>query len=172
MVDPMLVELEEIDRSEEWIAQVVGGADVSIKISDEDTLSLGAEYFWNDAGYDDASLYPWLLFTNAYQPFYVGQQYASLYAYLPSPGRWNDQTYVASVIANLSDESAAVRLDWSTTALTWITVNAYAQAGLGEEGELNFSLELPATAFIEGLEDGLEIPRTLVMVGGGAQVRF
>jgi len=163
---------EEVDRSDQWVAQVVGGADVSIKISDEDTLSLGAEYFWNDAGYEDGSLYTWLIFNSAYQPFYVGQQYASLYAFLPGPGRWNDQTYIASVIGNLSDQSGAVRLDWSTTALTWITINAYAQAGFGEQGELNFSLELPATPMVEGLEDGLVVPRTLVMVGAGAQVRF
>ncbi|HYQ81064.1 MAG TPA: hypothetical protein VEP68_06170, partial [Anaeromyxobacteraceae bacterium] len=50
-----------------WI-QAVGSADWSTKYSDEDTLTIGAEYFYNQAGYDDISAYPYLFGWGAYVP--------------------------------------------------------------------------------------------------------
>jgi hypothetical protein len=123
-----------------WI-QAVGSVEWSTKYSDEDTLTLGAEYFYNQAGYDDTGVYPWLIGWNAYVPFYVGRHYASLFLLLPRPGSWNDTTITLTGIANLSDRSGVVRLDWSTTFLTWLRFEVFVQGHLGRRGgEFRFTL--------------------------------
>jgi hypothetical protein len=116
-----------------WI-QAVGSAEWSAKYSDEDTLTIGAEYFYNQAGYDDTAAYPYLIGWNAYVPFYLGRHYAALSLLLPKPGSWNDTTITLTGIANLSDRSGVVRLDWSTTFLTWLRFEFFAQGHLGRRG--------------------------------------
>ncbi len=116
-----------------WV-QAVGSADWSTKYSDEDTLTIGVEYFYNQAGYDDIALYPYLIGWNAFRPFYLGRHYAALFLLLPKPGSWNDTTITLTGIANLSDRSGVVRLDWSTTFLTWLRVELFAQGHLGRRG--------------------------------------
>ncbi len=142
--------------------QVVVGATWAYKYSDEDALSLGAEYFYNELGYADRSIYPFLLvgapaFTTdgsghvtgaaqqdptAYQPFYLGKHYAAVNLSLPRPGRWNDTTIILSAIGNLSDRSAIARLDVSVLALTYLTVETFVAGHLGQRGG-EFRLALP-----------------------------
>jgi hypothetical protein len=62
-----------VDRSDEWIPQVTAGAEITFKIGDIDTLSLGVEGFYNGLGYDDPDLYPWLFAQGDLQFFYVGK---------------------------------------------------------------------------------------------------
>lgn len=154
----------EEDRSEAWIPQVATGAAISVKYSDEDTFSLGAEYFWNGAGYDDAELYPWLLVNGDFTPFYLGEHYVAAYAYVPEPGGWEDVSFTASLLGNLSDRSYAARLDVSGTVRTWLALNAWAQKGLGASGEFNYALSVP--------QIDLEIVAPSVIAGVGASVRF
>ncbi len=121
-----------------WI-QAVGSAEWSTKYSDEDTLTIGAEYFYNQAGYDDPAAYPYLFGWNAYVPLYLGRHYLALSLLLPKPGSWNDTTITLTGIANLSDRSGVARLDWSTTFLTWLRFEFYLQGHLGHlGGELRF----------------------------------
>jgi hypothetical protein len=162
----------EVDRSGDWIVQAVAGAELSFKLGDKDSLTLGAEVFYNDAGTENVSLYPWLFMQGSYTPFYVGRLYGAAYAYLPGPGRWDDTTFTASVLNNFSDGSAAARLDGRHLALTWLELNAYAMAHLGSRGEFRYSYSQPAMDGVEGLEEGLEIPSPLVDLGLGARVRF
>jgi hypothetical protein len=125
----------------------VAGAEWSHKYSDEDAFTVGAEYFFNANGYDDARVYPLLLAANAFTPFYLGRHYAGAYLILPRPGSWNLHTFTLSLIANLSDRSAVARLDWSVTLLTYLTAEAYLQSHLGESGgELRFGIDLPPQA--------------------------
>ncbi len=127
------VEWQRYQRAGLWI-QAVGSAEWSHKYSDEDTFTIGAEYFYNQAGYADAAAYPVVFGWNAYVPVYLGRHYASLFLLLPKPGSWNDTTITLTGIANLSDRSGVVRLDWSTTFLTWLRVEAFAQGHLGRLG--------------------------------------
>ncbi len=161
---------EEVSREDDWIPQVVAGAEVGIKYSDRDSLYLGAEYFYNDAGYADSKLLPYLLFEGAYTPFYLGQHYAAAYLYLPAPGRWDDGSVTVSTLANLSDRTYVSRVDVSHRALTYLQLNAYAAYHHGDNGEFHFSYELEPIPGV--LDDGLSIPAPVAELGVGALVNF
>ncbi|MFT4625090.1 MAG: hypothetical protein ACI8PZ_003756 [Myxococcota bacterium] len=174
-------------RDEEWIAQVVAGADVSIRYSDQDSIVLGAEAFYNGAGYSDAELLPWMFLTGTYTPLYTGTWYIAGYALLAGPGQWDDHSFSASFIGNLSDHSEILRFDYRVTALTWLDLNAFVSDAFGKNGELHYRLNLPAmpegiaagcaldpecAPFAEVLADRLRVPAPTVTVGLGAAVRF
>jgi hypothetical protein len=139
---------------------VVGGS-WSRNYSDEDAVTVGAEWAWNDAGYEDPSIYPFLLAgapeltgdpanpirqrdPRAYRPFYLGRQYAGAFVSLPKPGSWNDTTFTLSVLGNLSDRSFVGRLDHSVLALTYLRVETFAAVSFGHEGgEFRLGFDLP-----------------------------
>ena len=126
----------------------VVAADWSHKYSDEDTFTVGAEYFYNSNGYryDERGLYPVLLANNAFTPFYLGRHYAGAYLLLPKPGSWNLHSFTLSVLGNLSDRSAVARLDWSVTLLTYLVAEAYLQGHFGTNGgEFRLGLDVPPT---------------------------
>jgi hypothetical protein len=129
--------------------QAVGGANWSRKYNDNDLFTIGAEYFYNQPGYSDPSLYPGLLFNNLRTPmlnfFYTGKHYASLFVSLPAPYSWNYTTFTLSTLANLSDWSAVTRLDYSLTLLTHLTLQAFAGVHYGtREGEFRLGFDIPA----------------------------
>ncbi len=126
------------------------GASWSWKYSDEDALTVGAEYFYNGNGYEDASLYPFLIYQELatgqplFTPFYLGRHYAGAYLVLPSPGSWNDTTFTLSTIGNLSDRTFVSRLDYSVLLLTYLRLEAYVGAHWGARGgEFRFALDVP-----------------------------
>lgn len=125
------------------------GAEWQHRYSDEDTFTVGAEYFWNQNGYGDAHVYPVLAFTGSFTPFYVGRHYAGAWFYLPKPGSWNLHTFTFSVLGNLSDVSFVGRIDWSVTLLTYLTLETWLAGHAGTRGgEFRFgidrSVQLPA----------------------------
>jgi hypothetical protein len=161
---------ETYSREDEWIPQVVAGIELPIKYNDEDSLYIGAEYFYNGAGYADAELYPWLVFNSAFTPFYVGQHYAGAYVAVPGPGRWNDHTFTFSTLGNLSDHSYISRVDYSVRALTFLSLNAYVGVHYGDIGEFRFALDVPPITGV--LDDGLTVEAPLLDLGVGAQITF
>ena len=163
----------EVDRSDDWIPQVVAGAEISFHVFDDDSLSVGVEGFFNDSGYEDPNIYPWLIYQGSAQFFYLGRYYGAIYAYLPGPGRLDDHSFVLSAISNFSDQTAVVRLDWSAKVLTFLTVNAYVAPRVGGSGgEFRFALDIPATS-VGGVETAaISIPPPLMDVGLGALVNF
>lgn len=160
----------EVDRSEQWWVQTVAGADVSIKLSSEDSLTLGAEYFHNPLGQPNAELYAWLFTQGQFTPLYLGRDYAAVYGLLPGPGRFDDQTLLASVLVNVSDRSLVSRFDWRSIVLTWLETAVFVQVHGGENGEFHYSLTVPPVPGV--LPDGLSVPAPLVDVGLSAVVRF
>lgn len=174
----------EISREEDWIPQAVAGVEYSLMYSDQDSLAIGAEYFFNDAGYEDASLYPWLLVGGAlptldgesgeltasrgslFQPLYNGRHYGALYLLLMAPGDWNDTTFVLSTLGNFSDRSFVSRLQASTLAMQYLTVGAYVAAHYGQNGELHYGLEIPAIPGAPGaLGAGISTPKPALDAG-------
>jgi hypothetical protein len=115
--------------------QAVFGANYARKYNDNDLWTVGAEYFYNQPGYTDASLYPGLLSNNTGVPqlnfFYTGRHYAALFASLPAPYSWNYTTFTLSTIGNISDRSFVSRLDYSLTVLTHLSFEAFAAAHFG-----------------------------------------
>jgi hypothetical protein len=149
------------DDPEGLVPRLVLGGSYAVKYSDDDTIVLGAEWFWQEAGYDDEAIYPILLAgvptlvpgssppalaqqdPTAFRPFYMGTQYAGVFASLPAPGGWNDTTFTLSVLGNLSDRSFVARLDHSLLALTYLRLETFLAASLGNEGgEFRFAYEL------------------------------
>ena len=48
---------ERYSRDEDWIPQALVGLEYGFNYTDDDAMYLGAEYFFNDAGYGDVDLY-------------------------------------------------------------------------------------------------------------------
>jgi hypothetical protein len=168
--------------------QVTLGGSWSAKYSDEDSVTLGAEYFYNDAGYTDAHIYPFLLagapekippippsttptFISrdpfAFRPFYLGKHYAGAYASLPSPGSWNNTTFTLSVLGNLSDQSFIARLDHSVLLLTYLRIETFVAGHFGTKGgEFRLGFDVPAS--LTGTP--IHVPAPVLDLGVAARV--
>ncbi|MGM0578900.1 MAG: hypothetical protein ACQEXJ_24470 [Myxococcota bacterium] len=169
------------DQEGDWIPRAVLGAEIGLGYGDGDAVYLGAEYFYNGMGYEDVDLYPWLSATGDFVPLYTGRHYAGVYGFLPSPGTWEDTSFILSNLGNLSDRSFLTRFDYRVRVLTWLDVSAWASVHYGRNGELNLGLTFPPIegvsdlqdqlgippTFATALEQGLEIPSPLVNVGVG-----
>jgi hypothetical protein len=127
----------------EVLLQAAGGISYTAKYSDEDFLVTGIEYFYNPDGYSDKKGYKTAFVTpGAFNPFYMGQHYGAFYIALPGPGTWDYTNFTLSNIANFSDLSFTSRFDFSVTALTYLSVQAYASVYYGTKGgEFRFGFE-------------------------------
>lgn len=127
--------------------QVVGGVTYSRKYNDNDTFTVGAEYFYNSLGYDSPVAYPGLVLPHSgtlNDPssfFYLGRHYAALYATFPSPFSLDTHTFTLSTLGNLSDQSFITRLDYSLVVLTHIRFEAFVSGRYGNaNGEFRFGV--------------------------------
>jgi hypothetical protein len=122
---------------------VTAGVRWAHKYGDEDSFEVGAEYFYNHVGYEDPSIYPWLIVNGAFTPFYLGRHYAGAYLVLPNPGSWNQTTFILSALVNASDRSWILRLDHSVLLLTYLRLETFAQAHLGtSSGEFRLGISV------------------------------
>ena len=161
---------QDVSREEEWIAQAVASADVTFEYGDAETLILAAEYFYNQAGYDEADLYLWLAIQGGLRPLYLGRHYAALALLLPSPGALEDASFTLSALANLSDRSALSRLDVSYALRGDLRFNAFVMTFLGDYGEFRFRVEVPP---IPGQSDeATVIPAPRLSAGLGLSLDF
>ncbi len=161
------------DRQNDWIPQAVVGAEISIKYSDQDSLLLGGEYFYNDDGYDNAELYSLLLIQGGFIPFYMGRHYASAYLLLLNPGTWNDTTFILSALANLSDNSYLARLDYQVKILTYLNLNLFSACHFGDNGEFNLSIDMPPPELLpEDFKNGWGGSAIQFQAGIGLNLKF
>jgi hypothetical protein len=162
--DPVRMILpESYTREDDWIPQITAALEYTFLYSDQDSLILGIEYFYNNAGCTNSKLYPWLAMNGDLVPFYVGQQYASAYAVLMYPGDWNDTTFILSYIGNLSDGTWLTRLDYQVKLLTYLELDVFAMLHIGDRGEFRYEVNIPeGTPFVE---DGLTIPAQRLELG-------
>jgi hypothetical protein len=136
--------------------QAVGGVNWSHKYNDNDMFTVGAEYFYNQPGYSDTTLYPGILFNSNNTPvlnfFYTGRQYGAVFASFPQPYSWNLTTFTLSTLGNLTDQSFISRLDYSYVLLTHISLEAFAGVHYGHtSGEFRFGIDLPGIAKVDPL---------------------
>jgi hypothetical protein len=141
------------------------------------TATVGAEYYYNQLGYDSADVYPVLILNGDYQPFYLGKHYAAVYMTAEGPDKGHHTSYTLSVLANLSDMSFIGRLDFRWEFLTYMTFEAFASGHLGTEGgEFNFALDTPAVFYEtdSGFNyiPALDIPPTIFDIGLAIRTRF
>jgi hypothetical protein len=131
---------------------VMAGFEWARKYSDEDLIRVGAEYYFDDAGYDDAHVYPVLIASPyvsgdtraAFTPFYLGRHYAGVFLNVPKPGSWNDTNFTLTLVANVTDGSGVIRLDHSVLINTYLTVETYVAGHVGKQGgEFRFGGTIP-----------------------------
>ena len=156
---------EQYSREDDWIPQVTAGAEVSILYTEQDSLILGAEYFFNDAGVTNAKLYPWLAIEGQYKPFYLGRHYVAGYLVFMQPGNWNDTTIFLSGIANLTDGTGLVRLDYQVLLLTYLQLSAFVTVFTGDQGEFHQGMDIAPNPVIPELENGIKIVPQRVQLG-------
>jgi hypothetical protein len=128
--------------------QVVAGLTYAQRYNDNDTWSLGAEYFYNGLGYGSAVAYPGLVLphtTPLRDPasfFYLGKVYGGVFLNLPSPYSLDNHTFTLSTLGNLSDKSFITRLDYGLILLTHLRFEAFAAARYGHiNGEFRFGAD-------------------------------
>lgn len=175
-----------IDRSDDWISQVVVGVDYAVRYNDDDTLLLSLEYFYNDGGTDAPEAYLPMFFNGAFEALYVGRHYVALAAYLVAPGDWDDTTFSLISLANISDRTGLVRLNYSLRVLTFLRLNAFASVQMGRRGgEFRFALKVPpvdsdlvdlATTLPAGLSEafkaGFDVQPTIWQAGATLVLDF
>jgi hypothetical protein len=128
-----------------YMPQASGGATWTFAWSENDTATVGVEYFYNSLGYPTSLVYPYLILQGQFQPFFIGQHYAALYAVVAGPGSWDNTNFILSNLGNLSDRSFTTRLDMTHRALRFLSVEAFVAASYGQKGgEFRFALDLPA----------------------------
>src|SRR5450432_234659 len=135
-------------RSNGYEPQVVGGASYARKYNDNDTFTVGGEYFYNGLGYASPAAYPGLVLPHSVSLddsanfFYLGRHYAALYVSFPAPYSLDNHTFTLSTLGNLSDRSFITRFDYSLVALTHLRFEAFVSARYGNEnGEFRFGVK-------------------------------
>jgi hypothetical protein len=125
----------------------VGGASYTRKYNDNDTFTVGGEYFYNALGYASPTAYPGLVLPHSVSLndsasfFYLGRQYAAVYVSFPAPYSLDNHTFTLSTLGNLSDRSFITRFDYSLIALTHMRFEAFVSARYGNEnGEFRFGV--------------------------------
>lgn len=135
-------------RGKGYKPQITGGLTYSHKYHDNDTFTVGAEYFYNALGYSDSNVYPGLIpvrpLENAATNFYLGKHYAALFLLFPSPFSLDLHSFTLSTLGNLSDRSFITRFDYSLQLLTHLRFEAFASVNYGKRtGEFRFGFEVP-----------------------------
>ena len=174
LTDPLELP-EAYDRSDEWIPQLVLGAEIQIPYSDRDNVTFVLEYFYNDVSFEDSSLYLVPLAAGfglpgfedgsavRFNPLFFGRHYAALSVVLFGPGDWDDTTFVFAGVANLSDRSATLNLNYSVRLFSYLQLNAFARTFVGPAGR-SFTLELDIPP-IPGQFAGFRQPPGLFTIG-------
>ena len=158
------------NTDDKWFVRGVFGGDITLKYTDDDSLIVGGEYFYNQAGYQDAKLYPFLALNGAFSPLYLGQHYFGAYVVAPSPFSFNDTSITVSTLGNLSDQSYLSRLDVQQVLLTNLTVNVFGDIHYGAPGELHLGIKVPPVPTVPALRDGINIAPQLFDVGVALRV--
>lgn len=146
--------------------QTTGGVSFSFNYTDTNTLTIGAEYFYNRPGYDSPVLYPWLLYRGEFTPLYLGQHYAGVFILAPGlPGNLTWITVTLNALMNISDPSGIVRLDAFFRVLTFLSVEVFGAVNFGVKGgEFRFGLDIPSIP----LPDGSMTPEVKVPYSAGS----
>ena len=153
--------------------QASGGVNYTFGWRDNREATVGAEYFYNQLGYDTPKIYPVLIFLGGYQPFYTGKHYAALYATAEGPDELKHTSYTFSTLGNLSDGSFLSRLDFAWRFLTYLTFEAYGDEHYGTRGgEFRFALATPPLRFQGSVIQPINLPPTVYDVGMGLRLSF
>ncbi|MBP6217767.1 MAG: hypothetical protein KA436_04190 [Oligoflexales bacterium] len=145
-------DFEAYERKNEMIAQGLFGLSYIKQYSDEDSVTLGFEYFYNDLGHDERELELLAFMTRQASPLYLGKHYAGLYAMFPYPGSWNHSSIFINTLGNLTDQSAFSRVSLQHELNREILVDLWVSASWGAKGE--FRYRIPESSVPIGSDQG------------------
>jgi hypothetical protein len=173
----------EVDTTDNWYFEGVLGVEAAFNYTDTATISVGAEYFYNQAGYTSASIYPWLLLNDikasregnlthktSFVGLYNGVHYGAVYASAQKPFDIPDLSVTVSTLANLSDLSAQSRLDVQYTLLQYLTVNAFVSGQYGNRGEFRLGFDIDAITGV--LPNAIRVESPVSDVGLALRMAF
>lgn len=169
--------LEGFEREtlDSWIPSASGGLMLILKVTDRDTLTFAAEYFYNGTGYTDPQVLPALILENRYQAYYAGQQYAALTGRLDLSNGLDTHAYSLTALTNLSDHSYVVRGGAYFTLLTQLTLELFGSVPFGTQGgEFRPEFNIPPQLAVDGtvLQPGLVVPGLQFDLGIGLRLRI
>jgi hypothetical protein len=98
-----------VERKQQCLPQGVAGLAWQQGYGDADSFTIGGEFFWNGLGHDSPQTELAGAALGGARPLYIGQQYAGGYVFLPAPRDWDDTTFQAQYIKNLTDFSELYR---------------------------------------------------------------
>ncbi|HEY5961375.1 MAG TPA: hypothetical protein VIV60_32680, partial [Polyangiaceae bacterium] len=134
-------------RRQGYRPQVVGGINYSRKYNDNDTFTIGTEYFYNPFGYASPTAYPGLVLphtrdlSESANFFYLGRHYGAIYVTFPAPYKLDNHTFTLSTLGNLSDQSYITRFDYAFILLTHLRFEAFVSGRYGSpHGEFRFGV--------------------------------
>lgn len=170
--DSLVRSVEELPSPSGLTPAITGGFSWTFAYADNHTATLGLEYFYNSLGYTDPSLYPWLIYQNAFQPFYVGKHYASVYLLFPAPWDKDHANFTLSNLGNLADLSFVSRLDYSVRVLTHLTLEAFIAGHYGNKtGEFRLQVDIRPGLTINGIAvPSVFLPASVFEMGVGARI--
>ncbi len=147
-------------------AAASGGFNTTIVLGENNSLLVGAEYFYNSVGYDSERYYPWLFLQGAFQPFYTGRHYGAVYATFTSPSiLGGSDSFILTNLSNLSDRSVITRFDFLTRVLSYLFLEAYVAVHYGRHGgEFRLQVNIP--------DQGIFIPAPLFDAGLGVRIKI
>lgn len=152
-----------------------GGLTYQWQYTEQNVINFGAEYFYNGVGTSEPELYPLLLATGRFTPFYVGKHYAALYALASGlPGGLEEVTVVLSNIGNLSDLSFITRADVFIRVLSYLTVELFGSVHYGKRGgEFRLGFDTPVLTLVPGQTvPPISVPAPVADFGVGLRVGF
>jgi len=147
-------------------AAASGGFNTTIVLGENNSLLVGAEYFYNSVGYDSERFYPWLIYQGVFQPFYTGRHYGAVYATFTSPSiLGGSDSFIFTNLSNLSDRSVITRFDFLTRVLSYLFLEAYVAVHYGRHGgEFRLQVNIP--------DQGIFIPAPLFDAGLGVRIKI
>jgi hypothetical protein len=153
--------------------QVSGGLNYDFAWKENRQATVGFEYFYNQNGYTNPSIYPVLMFLGQFEPFYTGRQYAAIYLTAEGPDNEKHTSYTFSTLGNFSDNSFISRIDFSWRFLTYLTFEAYIDGHYGTQGgEFNFALMTPELTYQGTAIPAQNIPATITDIGMSLRLGF
>lgn len=165
-----------ITRADGVLVQVSGGVTYLLQYTDKNALTIGAEYFFNEVGLRDPDLYPLLLATGRFVPFYVGRHYAAVYALAAGlPWGLDEVTVVLTNLGNLTDLSFIGRADVFVRILSYLTLEIFGSLHYGNRGgEFRLGFDIPAFTLAPGqpVMGPISVPAPSADFGLGLRLAF
>jgi hypothetical protein len=156
---------------DQYVIQSTLGVAYSVNYTESNTLTVGAEYFYNGAGASNPALYLPLIYSGTYTPFYAGQHYLGVFAVAPGLPNYNWITLNLAGLLNVSDPSGIIRLDAYFRVLTFLQVEAFAAVNFGVKGgEFHFGGAFPEVPTAAGPVGPFTVPYPVGSAGVGLRL--